>query len=49
MIKLNIYGDNKEIVKTYETDSYDLMFGTVEDFVSIIDFDKVDDQTELAK
>ena len=49
MIKLNIYGDNKEIVKTYETGSYDLMFGTVEDFVSIIDFDKVDDQTELAK
>lgn len=49
MITLNIYGDKKEVVKTYKVDSYDLMYGTVEDFVSIIDFDKIDDQTELAK
>lgn len=49
MIKLNIYGKDKKIEKTYEVDSYDLMYGTVEDFVSVIDFDKVDDQGELAK
>lgn len=49
MISLNIYGEGKKIEKTYSVDSYDLMYGTVEDFVSIIDFDKVDDQKELTK
>lgn len=33
---LNIY-EKKEIVKTYEAESYDLMFGTLEDFLKIID------------
>ena len=33
---LNIY-EKKQIVKTYEADSYDLMFGTLEDFLSVID------------
>lgn len=49
MITLNIYGTDKQVEKTYSVDSYDLMFGTAEDFVSIIDFDKIDDQNELAK
>lgn len=49
MITLNIYNDKKKVEKTYEVESYELMYGTVEDFISIIDFDKVDDQTELAK
>ena len=48
MITLDIYKD-KKVEKTYSVDSYDLMYGTVEDFVSIIDFDKVDDKNELAK
>ncbi len=48
MITLNIY-DKRKVVKTYEVESYELMYGTVEDFISIIDFDKVDDKTELAK
>ena len=33
---LNIY-EKKKVVKTYETDAYDLMFGTLEDFLNIID------------
>ena len=31
-LKLNIY-NKKNIEKTYSTDTYDLMFGTVEDFI----------------
>lgn len=49
MITLDIYGKDKKVEKTYSIDSYDLMYGTVEDFVSIIDFDKVEDKNELAK
>lgn len=33
---LNIY-EKKQIVKTYECEAYDLMFGTLEDFLSVID------------
>ena len=35
-LKLNIY-DKKSIVKTYTCDTYELMFGTVEDFLDLID------------
>lgn len=39
-MKLNIYGkvDGKRaVVKTYEAETYDLMYGTVEDFLNLID------------
>lgn len=36
-MKLNIYKNQKEIEKTYEVDHYDLMYGTVEDILSIFD------------
>lgn len=39
-MKLNIY-DKKKIVKTYETDTYDLMFGTVEDVANAVDIDSL--------
>lgn len=39
-IKLDIY-KKKEIIKTYKTDTYDLMFGTVEDFANLINIDKL--------
>lgn len=39
-MKLNIY-DKKQVVKTYEADTYDLMFGTVEDVANAIDLDKL--------
>lgn len=36
-MKLNIYKNQKEIEKTYEVDSYDLMYGTVEDILQVLD------------
>lgn len=39
-MKLNIY-NKKEIIKTYEIDTYDLMFGTVEDVANAIDIDSL--------
>ena len=37
---LNIY-EKKQVVKTYETDVYDLMFGTVEDVANAIKLDEL--------
>lgn len=37
-MKLNIY-EKKKIIKTYEADTYDLMFGTVEDVANAIQLD----------
>lgn len=36
-MKLNIYKNQNEIEKTYEVDSYDLMYGTVEDILQVLD------------
>lgn len=49
-IKLNVYDrETKELSKTFTTDSFDLMFGTVEDIIAIIDLDKLNSKTETAK
>lgn len=42
-LKLNIY-EKREIKKTYTADTYDLMFGTVEDFLDLV---KIDDMKSL--
>lgn len=42
-MKLNVYKNQKEIEKTYEVDTYDLMYGTVEDILGI--FDEMEDYT----
>lgn len=49
-MKLNIY-NRKEIVKVYEVDSYDLMFGTLEDVANAIKLDdmKTGTQEEIVK
>lgn len=39
-MKLNIY-ENKKVIKTYEADTYDLMYGTVTDLVKALDLDKL--------
>ena len=39
-MKLDIY-ENKKVVKTYEAESYDLMFGTVEDVMTMFDVDSL--------
>ncbi len=47
-LTLNIYEDGK-IAKTYKASEFDLMWGTMEDLVSCIDLDKVNDTTEVGK
>ena len=50
IMKLNIY-ENKKIINTYEADTYDLMFGTVEDLIEIVNLDqlKSGDDVEIIK
>lgn len=44
-MKLNIY-EKKQVVKTYEANSYDLMFGTVEDVANAINLDELKNGTD---
>ena len=49
-LTLNIYDKKtKEVVKKYNAETVDILFGTVEDIIDIIDIDKLDDNMELAK
>lgn len=43
---LNIYKNGK-IEKTYETENYDLMFGTVEDILTIFEVDELKTGTDV--
>lgn len=36
-MKINIYKNQKEIEKTYEVENYDLMYGTVQDILTVMD------------
>lgn len=49
-ISINIYdkNDKTKIDKTYTVEGYDLMLGTVEEFVQLIDVDKLNDNTAVA-
>ena len=47
-LTLNIY-KGREIEKTYTTDTYDIMFGTIESVIEIIDINKLDNNLELGK
>lgn len=38
-LKLNIYKNQREIEKTYVANTYDIMFGTVEDLVNLLDME----------
>lgn len=40
-LKLNIY-EKKKIIKTYTAETYDLMFGTVEDLIDLINLDALE-------
>lgn len=39
-LKLNIY-EKRKIVKTYTADTYDIMFGTLEDIIGAVDVEKL--------
>lgn len=49
-LKLNIY-NKKEVVKTYKAETYDIMFGTVEDLIKVLDLDTMQsgDDVEIIK
>lgn len=47
-LTLNIY-KGKEVEKTYTTDTYDIMFGTIESVVEIIDVNNLSNNLELGK
>lgn len=47
-LKLNIY-KGKTIEKTYVAEEIDIMFGTVEDLLDVIDFDNLNDEKEVVK
>lgn len=50
-ISLNIYAadDKNKVEKTYTAESYDLMLGTVEDLMQLIDPDKMTDNIAIAR
>ena len=49
-LRLNIYNPKtKKIENYYTAETVDIMFGTVEDVIDIIDIDKLDDNMEWAK
>lgn len=55
-LRLNIYSKErnketgkKEIVKTYITDEYDLMYGTIEDVLTIFDMEQMNDNSAMLK
>lgn len=47
---LKIYDkkDKNKLAKTYTADSYDLMLGTVEDIIEIVDVEKLNDTAAVA-
>lgn len=48
-IRLDIYGKDGKVEKTYTKDGYNLLFGTVEDFLSIIDPEKLNDTAAIVE
>ena len=47
-LTLNIYKNQKEVEKTLVAESYDLMFGTVEEVLNIFDPDTMTDTIAIA-
>lgn len=47
-LKLNIYKNQHEIEKTFTASGYDLMLGTCEDVMNVIDIDQLDNNAAVA-
>ena len=47
-LKLNIYKNQKEVEKVLKAESYDLMYGTVEDLLQIFDPDTLTNNVAIA-
>lgn len=50
-MKLNIYKNQREVEKTYEVDAYDIMYGTVQDVLEVLDsgMDNLNDNAQVLK
>lgn len=49
-MKINIYDKTgKEVIKSYEAQTVDLMFGTVRNLFNLLKVDKVENDVQLAK
>ena len=50
-MKINIYKNQKEIEKTYQVDEYDIMYGTVQDILAVLDdgLDNLKDNDQILK
>lgn len=50
-MKLNIYKNQREVEKTYEVDAYDIMYGTVQDVLEVLDsgMNDLNDNTQVLK
>lgn len=49
-MKLNVYKNQNEILKTVEVDSYDIMWGTIEDILEILEgIEDVKDKNAILK
>lgn len=49
-LKINVYraDDHAAVEKTYEADTFSIMFGTLEDFMQIINFENIKNRQEIA-
>lgn len=47
MLTLNVWKNQKEIEKTFEAKEYDLMYGTVEDVLAILDGAENADENQM--
>lgn len=48
-LKLNIYKNQREVEKTLEAETYDIMYGTVEDLLQIFDPDCLTNNMKIAE
>lgn len=47
---LRVYNpETKEVAKTYTAETVDIMFGTIEDIIDVIDLDRLDDNSVWLK
>lgn len=48
-LKLNVYNDNDEVIKTAEAKFIDLRFGTIRSLMELLNVEDINDTSELLK
>ena len=48
-MKINIYKNQREVEKTYEIDHYDIMYGTIQDILEVLDDVNLEDSEATLK